>query len=87
MKKTKFSTFVASSLLASSLLLLPITTSTFAQTTAPTPGASRVETNDTDDDNTGLWGLLGLVGLLGLAGLRRPDRARVYTDPRERSKV
>jgi MYXO-CTERM domain-containing protein len=84
MKKTKFSTFVASSILALSLLLLPITTSTFAQTTAPTPEASRVETSDTDD-NTGLWGLLGLVGLLGLAGLRRP--ARVYTDPRERSRV
>jgi MYXO-CTERM domain-containing protein len=86
MKKTKFSTLVAASLLALSVLLLPISTSTFAQTTAPTPEASRVETNDTDD-NAGLWGLLGLVGLLGLAGLRRPDRARVYTDPRERSRV
>jgi MYXO-CTERM domain-containing protein len=86
MKKTKFSTWVATSLLALSLLLLPITTSTFAQTTAPTPEARRVQTSDTDD-NTGLWGLLGLVGLLGLAGLRRPDRARVYTDPRERSRT
>jgi MYXO-CTERM domain-containing protein len=86
MQKTKFATFVAASLLALSLLLLPIPTSTLAQTTAPTPEASRGETSDTDD-NAGLWGLLGLVGLLGLAGLRRPDRARVYTDPRERSRV
>ena len=85
MKKAKLSTFVATSILGLSLLLPPITTSTFAQTTAPTPQTRQMDTRD--NDNTGLWGLLGLVGLIGLAGLRRPDRARAYTDPRERSKV
>jgi MYXO-CTERM domain-containing protein len=84
MKKSKFLTLVAMSLLALSLLL-PVATSTFAQTTAPTPEVRQMDTDD--NDNTGLWGLLGLIGLIGLAGLRRPDHARVYTDPRERSKV
>jgi len=89
MTKTKFSTWVGTSLLASSLLLLPGTT--FAQTTTPTPDTRppetrRVETRD-DHDRTGLWGLLGLTGLLGLAGLRRREETvRTYTDPRERSR-
>jgi MYXO-CTERM domain-containing protein len=86
MKKTRFSIFVATSVLALHLLLLPITTSTFAQTTAPAPEARPVETRDTGD-NTGLWGLLGLVGLFGLAGRRRPERVHAYTDPYERSRV
>ena len=87
MKKTRFSTWVGTSVLASSLLLLPVAT-TFAQTATPAPGTQRVETRD-DNDNTGLWGLLGLTGLLGLAGLRRrhDEPVRTYTDPRERSKV
>jgi hypothetical protein len=87
MKKTRFSTFVSASVLASSLLLLPITTSTFGQTTAPPPEPRRMETV-VERDNTGLWGLLGLAGLIGLAGLRRrPEHepVRAYTDPRDRS--
>jgi MYXO-CTERM domain-containing protein len=93
MTKTKFSTWVGTSLLASSLLLLPVTT-TFAQTATPTPDTRPPETRyvetRTDHDRTGLWGLLGLVGLLGLAGLRRrdePDRVGTYTNPRERSRT
>ena len=91
MTKTKCSTWVGTSLLASSLLLLPVTT-TFAQTPTPPPETrppdiQRVETR-TDHDRTGLWGLLGLVGLLGLAGLRRRDETvHTYTDPRERSRT
>ena len=65
-------------MLALSLLLLPITTPTFAQTTPPAPETQRMEMDD-DGDNTGLWGLLGLAGLIGLAGLRRrPGQARAY---------
>jgi MYXO-CTERM domain-containing protein len=92
MQKTRFSTLLGASVLASSLLVLPITPSTLAQTMTPTPEPRRVETV-VERDNTGLWGLLGLVGLVGLAGLRRrpePEPVRVYTDtrdPRERSKV
>jgi MYXO-CTERM domain-containing protein len=86
MKKIKVSTCVSASLLASSLLLFPITTTTFAQTTAPTPETRQIETRD-ERDNTGLWGLLGLVGLLGLAGRRRPEHVRAYTEQRERNKV
>jgi MYXO-CTERM domain-containing protein len=89
MRKTKCSTWVGTSLLASSLLLLPVATPTFAQTSTPTspPETRRVETR-VEHDRTGLWGLLGLAGLLGLTGLgRRRDDVRSYTDPRERNKV
>jgi MYXO-CTERM domain-containing protein len=87
MKKTTFSTWVGTGMLASSLLLFPITTPTFAQTPAPTPDTRPVETRVVHD-HTGLWGLLGLAGLLGLTGLgRRRDDVRVYTDPRARSKA
>jgi MYXO-CTERM domain-containing protein len=86
MKQTKFLAFVGASMLASSMLFLPIT-ATFAQTPSPRPETRQMDTAD-DDDNTGLWGLLGLAGLIGLAGLRwRPEHVRAYTDPRDRSKV
>jgi MYXO-CTERM domain-containing protein len=87
MKRTRCATWVRTAVLASSLLLLPITTATFAQTATPTPETRQMDTRDTRD-NTGLWGLVGLAGLLGLAGLRRrPEHVRTYTDPRERSKL
>jgi MYXO-CTERM domain-containing protein len=87
MTKTRFSTVVGMGLLASSLFLLPMTTSTFAQTTPPPPQTRVVETR-TEPDRTGLWGLLGLAGLLGLTGRkRRTDTVRSDTDARERSRV
>ena len=82
MKGIHVSTTVRAGVLALSLLLLPITMPTFAQTTNPTPETQRMETQDDDGDNTGLWGLLGLAGLFGLAGLRRrPGKARAYDAP------
>jgi MYXO-CTERM domain-containing protein len=87
MKSARFSPWLRASVLAASLLLLPMTTPTFAQTPAPTPERTRVETR-VEPDRTGLWGLLGLVGLLGLTGLRRrPETVGVYTDTRPHSKV
>ena len=85
MQKTTFPAWIATGMLAASLLLpVPIT---FAQTMNPTPETRVVETR-TEPDRTGLWGLLGLVGLLGLTGLgRRHEDVRSYTDPRERSRV
>jgi MYXO-CTERM domain-containing protein len=86
MKRMKFTSFMGTSILASSLLL-PITTTTFAQTAPSAPETTQMETRD-NDDNTGLWGLLGLTGLLGLAGLRRrPEHVRTSADPRERNRV
>ena len=85
MQCAKVSTTVRAGVLALSLLLLPLTTPTFAQTTQPTPQTQRMETRD-EDDNTGLWGLLGLVGLLGLAGLRRPSVKVGAYNARERSR-
>ena len=87
MKNARFSPWLQASVLAASLLLLPMTTPTFAQTPAPTPDRTRVETR-VEPDRTGLWGLFGLVGLLGLTGLRRrPETVGVYTDTRPHSKV
>ena len=88
MKHRRWFTMMRAGVLALSLLVLPLTMPTFAQTrdTAPAPTAQVPETHD-DDDNTGLWGLLGLVGLAGLAGLRRrPESVRAY-DTRERSRT
>jgi hypothetical protein len=62
MIQTRFSTWVGTSLLASSLLLLPVAT-TFAQTATPPPETRPPETRRVDrpddHDKTGLWGLLG----------------------------
>jgi hypothetical protein len=66
MKSTRVSTTVRAGVLALSLLLLPLTTPTSAQTTNPAPETQRMETPDEDGDNTSLWGLLGLAGLIGL---------------------
>jgi MYXO-CTERM domain-containing protein len=89
MKQARWSTTVRAGVLASSLLLLPLTLPTFAQMrdTAPAPNTQVAETRD-DNDNTGLWGLLGLAGLAGLLGRRRHvEPARSYTDTRQRSSV
>ena len=90
MTKTKCSTWVGTSLLASSLLLLPVATP-FAQTPVPPPETRPPETRlvepRADRDRTGLWGLLGLAGLLGLTGLGRREHVRTSTDSRERSRV
>ncbi len=73
--------FMGTSILASSLLLLPITTTTYAQTATSVPETTQMETSD-NDDNTGLWGLLGLAGLR-----RRPEHGRTAADPREQNRV
>ena len=82
MKWTKILPYVCASVLAGSLLVLPITAPLSAQTTAPAPEPTRVETR-LYRDYTGLWGLLGLLGLAGLAGRRRPDTVQMYTTPEQ----
>ena len=82
MKRANVSKTVRAGVLALSLFLFPLTT-TFAQTTTPTPEAPRLETRADDGDNTGLWGLLGLAGLFGLMGLRRRpvEKVAAYNRP------
>jgi MYXO-CTERM domain-containing protein len=77
MKCTNVSTTVRVGVLTLSLLVLPLTTPIFAQTTDTRPEVQRMETRADDGDNTGLWGLLGLAGLFGLAGLRRRPAEKV----------
>jgi len=90
MKKIPFAPWMATGMLAASLLLpVPLT---LAQAPVPPPETRPPETRlvepRADRDRTGLWGLLGLAGLLGLTGLgRRHDDVRSDTDPRERSRV
>ena len=82
MKQAKVWQCARASVLALSLLVLPITTPLSAQTTTPAPTTpreeTRVETRE-ERDSTGLWGLLGLLGLAGLIRSRRPDTVRTYT--------
>ena len=87
MKCTNVSTTMRAGVLALSLLVLPLSAPTFAQTTDTRPEVQRMETRADDDDNTGLWGLLGLAGLIGLAGLRRPAAKVGAYDTRERSRT
>lgn len=86
MKRSQFSTFLRAGVFALSVLLLPLSTPTFAQAPTPTPETQRVETRD-DGDRTGLWGLLGLAGLLGLMGRKRHDTVHAYNDTRARSRI
>jgi MYXO-CTERM domain-containing protein len=86
MKRFKFATFARTGVFALSVLLLPLSTPTFAQTATPTPETQRVETRS-DGNRTGLWGLLGLAGLLGLMGRKRQDTVHAYNDTRERSRI
>jgi hypothetical protein len=86
MKRSTFATCARTSVLALSVLLLPLATPTFAQPATPTPETQSVDTR-ADRDRTGLWGLLGLAGLLGLMGRRRPDTVQAYADTRERSRT
>ena len=84
MKRAKVLTYARASVLALSLLVLPITTPLSAQTPTPAPmtprAEPRVETR-VERDYTGLWGLLGLLGLAGLARRRRPDVVQVANNP------
>ena len=84
MKRTKVFTWARASVLALSLVVLPVTAPLSAQTPTPAPTTPRVDTRvetRVERDYTGLWGLLGLLGLAGLAGRRRPDVVQVYDTP------
>ena len=80
MKRAKVLTYARASVLALSLLVLPIATPLSAQTPTPAPTTPRVETR-VERDYTGLLGLLGLLGLAGLARRRRPDVVQVANNP------
>ena len=82
MKCAKVLPYARASVLAVSLTLLPLASTTFAQGRDATsvPDIKQVDTR-VDRDYTGLWGLLGLLGLAGLAGRRRTEVAQVYTTP------
>ncbi len=68
---------LATTALALTLLLAPVTASAQDDTTATT-ATSAPETTTINQSDGFPWGLLGLLGLFGLAGLRRRD-ARVET--------
>ena len=84
MMRAKMFTWARASVLALSLVVLPLTAPLSAQTPTPAPTPPRADTRvetRVERDYTGLWGLLGLLGLAGLAGRRRPDAVQVYDSP------
>lgn len=85
---------IGTSIIATSIAIIPVTSPASAQTTT-TPGTTTTERSyeDTDNGNWGLWGLAGLAGLFGLVGSKRrddhnrrtmSDDATVYRDPSRR---
>ena len=64
------------SILATSVLVVPMTSPASAQVTTPSTGSQGTTTTNYDNnrnDNSSLWGLSGLVGLFGLMGRRKED--------------
>ncbi|MGE3540190.1 MAG: WGxxGxxG family protein [Candidatus Tectimicrobiota bacterium] len=81
-------TWTRTGVFALGVLLLPLSTPSFAQTTAPTPDTQRVTTRE-ERDHTGWWGLVGLAGLFGLMGRRHSATVQTYhnTGTPERSRT
>ena len=77
MKCSTCATCARTSVLALSVLLLPLATPTFAQPATSTPATRSVDTR-AERDRTDLWELLGLAGLWGLMGRRCPDTVQIY---------
>ncbi len=95
MQKSSLVKFISASILATSVLALPMTAPASAQTsgtgTDGTTGTTGTTTTTSYENNydPGLWGLTGLLGLFGLLGRRkeetrtttRRDDAPAYRDP------
>jgi MYXO-CTERM domain-containing protein len=96
MKKLQSIGLISAGILATSAVLIPMTSPASAQTsTTTTPSTTttqRTYDNNNNNDDRGLWGLAGLAGLLGLLGKRREEDNRrtmgndetVYRDPSRR---
>jgi hypothetical protein len=95
MQQSSLVKFISAGLLATSVLVIPMTAPASAQTsgtrtdgTTGTTGITTTTSYDNNDDR-GLWGLSGLLGLFGLLGRRkeenhtttRRDDAPAYRDP------
>ena len=75
--------FMLKLVLGLSLIALPLTLSTMAQTSSdPTTSPQRGTPTDAFDQDTD-WGWLGLSGLIGLAGLMRRSENPMHRDGRD----
>ncbi len=96
MQKSSLIKFISAGILATSVLIIPMTSPASAQTsgtgtngTTGTTGTTTTTNYDNNNYNPGLWGLTGLLGLFGLLGRRkeeahtttRRDDTPVYRDP------
>ncbi len=96
MQKSSLIKFISAGILATSVLVIPITSPASAQTsgtgtngTTGSTGSTTTTNYDNKSYDPGLWGLTGLLGLFGLLGRRkeeihtttRRDDAPAYRDP------
>jgi hypothetical protein len=89
MKQSSAIELISASILAASIVFVPMTLPASAQVTTPRTDTQNTTTTTYEDrtDDRGLWGLSGLAGLLGLLGRRKDSRSDtrndtpVYRDP------
>ena len=72
MQQSSLIKFISVGILATGVMVVPMTSPASAQVTTPNSGSQRTATTNYDNnnrnDNSSLWGLSGLVGLFGLMG-------------------
>jgi MYXO-CTERM domain-containing protein len=83
MQKSSLIKFISAGILATSVLVIPITSPASAQTsgtgtngtngTTGTTGTTTTTNYDNNKYDPGLWGLTGLLGLFGLLGRRKEE--------------
>ena len=90
MKKLSAIELISASIIAATIVAIPMTLPASAQVATPridTQGTTTTTTYEDRTDNRGLWGLSGLAGLLGLLGRRKESHndtrndAPTYRDP------
>ena len=71
MQQSSLIKFISVGILATGVMVVPMTSPAFGQVTTPNTGSQGTTTTNYDNnrnDNSSLWGLSGLVGLFGLMG-------------------
>ena len=77
MQQSSLIKFISVGILATGVMVVPMTSPASAQVTTPnSSGSQRTATTNYDNnrnDTSSLWGLSGLLGLFGLMGRRKED--------------
>ncbi len=89
MKQSSAIELIGASIIAASIVVVPMTLPAAAQVSTPRTESQGTTTTTYENrtDDRGLWGLAGLAGLLGLLGRRKESHsdtrndAPAYRDP------